>query len=121
MLSRTANPVAGPQFKMEKLIDFAARLTAVDIHISRASGAANLGSCLTDVTRGAAPGVSFVYSPLCWRPNVCDSNRRGTLTRWNHVTSVPDCKQILKLHRASVKADLSTTHQRSVSHRAAAT
>src|SRR5215472_10849989 len=80
--------------------------TAADIHLSRASGAAKLGSCLTDVTRGAAPGVSFVYSPLCWRPNVCDSNRRGTLTRWNHVTSVPDCKQILKLHRASVKADL---------------
>ena len=73
--------------------------TAVDIDLSRASGAAKLGSCLTDVTRRAAPGVSFVYSPLCWRPNVCDSNRRGTLTRWNHAASVPDCKYILKLCR----------------------
>jgi hypothetical protein len=33
----------------------------------------------------AAPGVPFVFSPLCWHPNVCVGNHRGSVTRWSHV------------------------------------
>lgn len=49
-----------------------------------ASGAAKLGSCLTDVTPRATPAVLFVFSPLCRHPKGCDSNHRGILTRWKH-------------------------------------
>jgi hypothetical protein len=44
-----------------------------------------LGSCPTDATREAAPGVPFANLPLCQRPNVCDSNRGGILARWFHI------------------------------------
>jgi hypothetical protein len=49
----------------------------------RPSGTAGLGSYPIDAR--AAPGLPFVYQPLCWRPNVCDSNHCGTLSRWSHV------------------------------------
>ena len=40
-------------------------------------GNGQLGSCLTDATREAAPGVPFVNSPLRQSPNACASDRRG--------------------------------------------
>src|SRR5271165_5469736 len=43
----------------------------------------------------AAPDVLFVLKPLCWRPNACDSNHCGTLTRWDHVNLRPDCERII--------------------------
>jgi hypothetical protein len=32
----------------------------------------------------AAPGVSFVSLPLWCRPNACNTNHRGSFTRWKH-------------------------------------
>ena len=49
-----------------------------------ASGAAEVGSCPTDATREAAPGVPFVDLPLCRRPNACADNPGGSLARWHH-------------------------------------
>jgi hypothetical protein len=49
----------------------------------RAVGNERIGAL--NATRGAAPGVLFACQPLCWRPNACNSNHYGTLTRWSHV------------------------------------
>jgi len=48
---------------------------------NKAVGNGRMGSCPTDATREAAPGVPLVCKPLCRRPSVCDGNHGGTLTR----------------------------------------
>jgi hypothetical protein len=56
-------------------------------HLSkrRQAGAAEVGSCLTDATRGGRSGEPFVSLPLCCDPNGLRNNHRGLLTRWNHL------------------------------------
>ena len=49
------------------------------------AGDGQLGSCLTDATREAAPGKPLVKLPLCCRPNGLRNSHRGPLTRWNHL------------------------------------
>ena len=54
----------------------------------------------------AAPAVPFAKLPLCQRPNVCISNRRGILARWYHYkSSVPDLDDhIFRLGTVAVKS-----------------
>ena len=49
----------------------------------------NWGLALLMRPAKAAPGVPFVNSPLCQRPNVCVSNLCGILARWFHTK--PPC------------------------------
>ena len=42
------------------------------------------GSCLTDATRGARSQRTARVLPLWCRPNAYYTNRRGSMTRWNH-------------------------------------
>lgn len=48
------------------------------------AGTAELGSCPTDVTRDGRSRRAIRNLPLCWRPNVSESNHCGSLTRWSH-------------------------------------
>jgi hypothetical protein len=56
----------------------------------QASGTAELGSCLTDMTREGRSRRAVRDLPLCWRPSVCANNSRGFLTRWCHAK--PPCR-----------------------------
>ena len=60
-------------------------LALLENKLKHASGTAELGSCLTDATREGRSRRAVRDLPLCQRPNVCDSNLRGILTRWYHA------------------------------------
>src|SRR5208282_890274 len=79
MLERQLPSTAFPAGKARRLI------ALLENKIKHASGAAELGSCLTDTTREDRSRRAVRNLPLCWRPSVCDSNPRGILTRWCHT------------------------------------
>ena len=62
-----------------------------------------MGSCLTDATLDDRSRRVVRISPLCCRPNACESNHRGTLTRWSHayLHSRWPTQYIFRRHRQS--------------------